>query len=89
MGTVDVLDGRRMQVEDDGSFLITVDSAPAGGRPNHVQSSPAAHEFYVRDVLLDWGRDDPNAFTVERLGGPRRPTPALTPRRAGRRDRRG
>ena len=26
MGTVDVLDGRRMQVEDDGSFLITVDA---------------------------------------------------------------
>jgi hypothetical protein len=70
MGTVDVLDGRRMQVEDDGSFVITVDADPAGGRPNHVQSSPAAHEFYIRDVLLDWGRDDPNAFTVQRLGGP-------------------
>jgi hypothetical protein len=70
MGTVDVLDGRRMQVEDDGSFVITVDADPAGGRPNHVRSTAAAHEFYVRDVLLDWGRDDPNAFTVERLGGP-------------------
>ena len=58
-----------MQVEADGSFTITVDSDPAGGRPNHVQSSPAAHEFYIRDVLLDWGRDDPNTFTVERLGG--------------------
>jgi hypothetical protein len=69
MGTVDVLDGRRMHVEDDGSFLITVDSDPANGRPNHVRSTAAAHEFYVRDVLLDWGRDDPNAFTVERLGG--------------------
>ncbi|GAA4709131.1 hypothetical protein [Nocardioides conyzicola] len=77
MGTVDVLDGRRMHVEDDGSFLITVDSDPANGRPNHVRSTPAAHELYVRDVLLDWGRDDPNAFTVERLGGA--PTrPALT-----------
>lgn len=69
MGTVDVLDGRTMQVDGDGSFTITVDSDPAGGRPNHVQSSPAAHEFYIRDVLLDWGRDDPNLFTVERLGG--------------------
>lgn len=77
MGTVDVLDGRRMEVEPDGSFTITVDSDPAGSRPNHVQSSPEAHELYVRDVLLDWGRDDPNAFTVERLGGPPT-TPALT-----------
>lgn len=77
MGTVDVLDGRRMEVDADGSFTITVDSDPAGGRPNHVRSTPEAHEFYVRDVLLDWGRDDPNAFTIERLGGP--PSrPALT-----------
>ena len=78
MGTVDVLDGRRMQVEDDGSYVITVDSEPAGGRPNHVQSSPEAHEFYIRDVLLDWGKDDPNHITVERLGGaPTRPAPTL------------
>ena len=68
MGTVDVLDGRRMHVEDDGSFLITVDSDPAGDRPNHVRSTPEAHEFYIRDVLLDWSLDDPNHVTVERLG---------------------
>jgi hypothetical protein len=81
MGTVDVLDGRRMHVEDDGSYVITVDSEPAGARPNHVQSSPDAHEFYIRDVLLDWDKDDPNHITVERLsdgrGGPRG-RPALT-----------
>ena len=70
MGTVDVLNGRTMEVGADGSFTITVDSSAGDGRPNHVQSTPEAHEFYIRDVLLDWGRDDPNAFTVERLGGP-------------------
>jgi hypothetical protein len=70
MGTVDVLNGRTMQVDSDGSFTITVDADPANGRPNHVQTSPAAHEFYVRDVLLDWGRDDPNHLDVQRLGGP-------------------
>ncbi|MEV3905162.1 hypothetical protein AB0K11_22800 [Mycobacterium sp. NPDC050551] len=70
MGTVDVLNGRTMEVESDGSFTITVDSEPANGRPNHVRSTPEAHEFYIRDVLLDWGRDDPNHLTVERLGGP-------------------
>ncbi|MCV7228793.1 hypothetical protein [Mycolicibacterium komossense] len=68
MGTVAVLNGRTMEVDSDGSFTITVDSDPAGGRPNHVQSTPDAHEFYIRDVLLDWGRDDPNHFTVERIG---------------------
>jgi hypothetical protein len=68
MGTVAVLNGRTMDVDSDGSFTITVDSAPAGGRPNHVQSTPDAHEFYIRDVLLDWDRDDPNHLTVERIG---------------------
>jgi hypothetical protein len=69
MGTVDVLNGRTMEVDSDGSFTITVDADAANGRPNHVQTTSAAHEFYVRDVLLDWSRDDPNYFEVQRLGG--------------------
>ncbi len=68
MGNVDVLNGRTMEVGPDGSYVITVDSSPADGRPNHVQSTPEAHEFYIRDVLLDWSKDDPNHITVERLG---------------------
>src|ERR1700761_1247788 len=77
MGTVDVLNGRTMQVDSDGGFTITVDAEPANGRPNHVRTTPEAHEFYIRDVLLDWGRDDPNHFEVQRLGDPPR-TPART-----------
>ncbi|OBG39720.1 hypothetical protein [Mycobacterium sp. E3198] len=77
MGTVDVLNGRTMAVDPDGSFTITVDSEPAGGRKNHVRTTPEAHEFYIRDVLLDWARDDPNYFEVQRLGGPSR-APART-----------
>ena len=69
MGTVAVLNGRTMAVDSDGSFTITVDADPANGRPNHVQTTSEAHEFYIRDVLLDWGRDDPNSFEVQRLGG--------------------
>ena len=74
MGTVDVLNGRTMEVSADGSFEITVDSSPARGRPNHVQSAPEAHEFYIRDVMADWNLDDPNHFTIERLGS--KPTTA-------------
>ncbi len=77
MGTVAVLNGRTMEVGDDGSFTITVDSDPAGGRPNHVQTTPEAHEFYIRDVLLHWDRDDPNHLAVQRLGPPPA-TPART-----------
>lgn len=77
MGTVDVLNGRTMAVDSDGTFTISVDAEPADGRPNHVQTSAEAHEFYIRDVLLDWGRDDPNHLRVQRLGGPPA-TPART-----------
>ncbi len=69
MGTVAVLNGRTMEVEHDGSFIITVDADPARDRPNHVQSTPESHEFYIRDVLLNWDRDDPNKLSVQRLGG--------------------
>ncbi|OBK15579.1 DUF1214 domain-containing protein [Mycobacterium asiaticum] len=70
MGTVAVLNGRTMEVDSDGSFTISVDAEPAGGRPNHVQTTAEAHEFYIRDVLLDWEHDDPNYIEVQRLGGP-------------------
>lgn len=78
MGTVAVLNGRTMHVDSDGSFVITVDSDPADGRPNHVQTTPEAHEFYIRDVLLNWDRDDPNHLSVQRLGADPT-TPPRTP----------
>lgn len=68
MGTVAVLNGRTMHVEADRSFTITVDSEPAGDRRNHIQTKPEAHEFYIRDVLLNWDRDDPNHLAVKRVG---------------------
>ncbi len=68
MGTIDVLNGRTMEIAADGTFTITVDSSAANGRPNHVQSSPEAHEFYIRDVIGDWNVEDPNHFSIDRLG---------------------
>jgi hypothetical protein len=70
MNTVEVLSGHDLVLDAEGRFQISVDSDPAGDRPNHVRSTPAAHEFYIRDVMLDWGRDDPNELRIERLGGP-------------------
>ncbi|MGI9591101.1 MAG: hypothetical protein ACR2P8_07015 [Myxococcota bacterium] len=77
MNTVDVLSGHDLVLDADRRFTITVDSEPAGGRANHVQSAPEAHEFYIRDVMLDWARDEPNELWIERLGDPPS-TPALT-----------
>jgi hypothetical protein len=42
-----------------------------------VRTTSEAHEFYIRDVLLDWSREDPNCIEVQRLGGPP-PTPPRT-----------
>jgi hypothetical protein len=42
----------------------------ANGRRNHIQSSPAAKEFYIRDVIHDWARDRANQLSIERLSGP-------------------
>lgn len=70
MNSVDVLDGKSLVLEPDGSFTITVDSDPANGRPNHVRSSPAAKQFYIRDVILDWANDRANELSIERLGPP-------------------
>ena len=70
MGTVDLLSGGDLVLEPDRSFTITVDSDPADGRPNHIRSAPEAHEFYIRDVMLDWAKDEPNELSIERLGDP-------------------
>lgn len=77
MNTVDVLSGHDLVLNEDRTFTVTVDSSPADGRPNHVQSAPEAHEFYIRDVMLDWAKDEPNELSIERLGAPP-PTPART-----------
>jgi len=75
MNTVDVLSGHDLVVNQDRTFTISVDAEPANGRPNHIRSAPEAHEFYIRDVMLDWAKDEPNELSIERLGA-RPSTPA-------------
>ncbi len=73
MQTVGLLSGHDLQVDESGYFEITVDESPAKGRANHIQTSPDAHEFYIRDVIFDWAEDRCNEFSVERLGEASRP----------------
>ncbi|MEM1110397.1 MAG: hypothetical protein AAGI11_00695 [Pseudomonadota bacterium] len=70
MQTVGLLDGKDLVIDEDGFFEISVDADPAGDRVNHVQLAADAHEFYIRDVIADWGADRPNELSVERLGAP-------------------
>ena len=57
-------------LEPDGSYTITVDSAPAAGRINHIRATPAARQLFIRSNLGDWRTETPDALTVTRLGPP-------------------
>ena len=66
----------QMQIAADGSFVITVDSEPAGTRPNHIQTPAKGHFLMiVRDLFTDWGKQNVIALDVERVGGPVAPPP--------------
>ena len=75
MNSVAVLNGKELVTDAEGNFTCTVDSDPADGRINHIQSTAAAHEFYIRDVVMDWSREMINELSVERLGAPPRKPP--------------
>ncbi len=61
-----------LRFDPDGSFTITVDPQPAGGRPNHLQSAPGAQQLIVRDIFDRIERQRPMALTIERLDPPTR-----------------
>ena len=72
--TLALLEGLDMEYESDGSFTITVDSSPADGRPNHIETKPGSDFLMIRDALGDWMTQSANALTVMRLdpdGDPR------------------
>jgi hypothetical protein len=52
----------------DGAFTIAIDPDPAGTRPNHIQTTPAAKALLIRDTLADWGKERPNDLEIWRLG---------------------
>ncbi len=68
MRTVGLVNGKDLVLDAEGRFEITVDSEPAGDRPNHVQMDDSAVEFYIRDVIFDWAEDRVNELSIERLG---------------------
>jgi hypothetical protein len=77
MNSVAVQNGKALVTDAEGYFTCTVDSDPANGRVNHIQSAPAAHEFYIRDVVMDWSNEMINDLSIERLGAPPK-KPVLT-----------
>jgi hypothetical protein len=61
---------RDIKVAADGSFTITVDSTPANGRENHIQTNDTARVLLVRNTFSDWQRQLPLEVSIKRLGVP-------------------
>ncbi|HLG89076.1 MAG TPA: hypothetical protein VKZ79_17975 [Alphaproteobacteria bacterium] len=64
------LQGDDIVTAPDGSFTITIDSDPANGRQNHIQSTPDTRLLVVRDVLSGWSTQTPPMLAIRTVGGP-------------------
>ncbi|MDQ8037041.1 MAG: hypothetical protein REI12_06430 [Pedobacter sp.] len=65
--TIAYLTGNDIVVNTDGSYTVTVDSQPANGRKNHIQSTSAAKQLFIRNNLGNWNTETPDALSVKRL----------------------
>lgn len=65
--TLQLLDLER---DEDGQFTITISPEPADGRPNHLQSTPAVEQLFIRDTLGDWATQSPADLRIRRVSGP-------------------
>ena len=59
-----------VEVGPDGSYTITIDPEPAGGRANHMRNAPGAKLLLIRHTLTDWAHQSTPLIEVERTGGP-------------------
>ena len=66
------LDGKDLLVNPGGSFVITLDPAPANGRANHIQTKPGTKYLLSRDTRGDWSQK-PGAYQIKRTSPPSRP----------------
>jgi hypothetical protein len=64
---------RDIKVGADGAFTITVDSSPANGRSNHIQTNDNARVLLVRNTFSDWQRQIPLEVSIKLVGTPSRP----------------
>lgn len=70
--TLNSLNWQDVQIGEDDTFVITLDSEPANGRPNHIQTDTDARWLFIRDCRTDW-RQRTNAYRIKRLNQPTAP----------------
>ncbi|WP_422745789.1 DUF1214 domain-containing protein [Mycobacterium sp. WMMD1722] len=59
-----------LEINADGTFVITVSREPANGRRNHLQLTPGSTIIAARDTLGDWNTEVPMSLSITRVGGP-------------------
>lgn len=55
-----------LEIEEDASFSITINSDPPNGRRNHLQLARNAKALLARDTLKDWAREQPANLSIVR-----------------------
>ncbi|KAK2783830.1 hypothetical protein FQN52_009477 [Onygenales sp. PD_12] len=63
-GTVASLMGDDLQLEDDGTFAITISPKDSDAK-NHIKSNWQAVQLFVRNNLANWTLDTPDELSVE------------------------
>lgn len=70
---IGLLKSENMTVDEDGRFVIHIDSAPAAGRANHLRSTPDTRALMVRDTLSDWNTQLQDELRIVCLDPPTTP----------------
>jgi hypothetical protein len=68
--TSSILTADDLEINEDGTFVITVSSEPANGRTNHIQLTSSSTIIAARDTLGNWNTEEPISLAIERVGGP-------------------
>jgi hypothetical protein len=63
--TVTYLAGKDLVIDEDGSYTITIDNSSGDGKQNHIQSTVAGKQLFIRNNLGDWLSQKPDNITVE------------------------
>ena len=68
--TSSILTADDLEINDDGTFTITVSAEPANGRKNHLQLTSSSTIIAARDTLGNWNEEAPTSLSIQRVSGP-------------------
>ncbi|KAL4399614.1 hypothetical protein ACI68E_003995 [Malassezia pachydermatis] len=68
--TVSAIYGRNLEVNDDGSYEITISNKDSKS-PNHIKSNFMAKQLFIRHNIGNWEKETPDELTVEVEGNPK------------------